>query len=397
MIGKNKISGVVCEFNPLHNGHAALLSRISEEFGSDAVCVMSGNFVQRGEAAVLDKWSRTRLALQNGASLVLELPLPWAVAGAEKFALGGVSLLNALGCVDTLTFGSETGDTAPLMRCAEYLRSDAFKADIRPEVEKGVAFAAARTEAVKKSLGEETAELLTKPNCILGIEYCKAILSLNSDIIPQTVQRIATEHDSDKAHGAFASASLIRSRSAVGEEISAYVPENTAACIHALQKEKQYPASLSYLDRAVLASVSTMSPEEMRRVPDVAEGIENRILTAAGTAETCAELFDAVKTKRYSHARIRRIVLSAYLGITSDLPELPPYLRILGMTSRGAEILHEAKPTLPIIARPADVKKLSSEARRVFELEVRADNLYSLCTEHRRPANMDYTEKLIRI
>ena len=215
--------------------------------------------------------------------------------------------------------------------------------------------------------------------------------------MPQTVQRIAIDHDSDKAHGAFASASLIRSKSAEGEEISAYVPENTAVCIRALQKEKQYPASLSYLDRAVLAAVSAMSPEDLRRVPDVSEGIENRILAAAETAETCTGLFDAVKTKRYSHARIRRIVLSAYLGITNDLPNLPPYLRILGMTSCGAEILHKAKPMLPIIARPTDVKKLSPEARRVFELEVRADNLYSLCTEHRRPANMDYTEKLIRI
>lgn len=346
---------------------------------------------------MLDKWSRTRLALQNGAALVLELPLPWAVAGAEKFALGGISLLNALGCVDTLTFGSETGDTAPLMHCAEYLHSDVFNSDIRPEVAKGVSFAAARTEAVKKALGAETAELLTKPNCILGIEYCKAILSLNSNIVPQTVQRIAIDHDSDKAHGAFASASLIRSKSAEGEEISSYVPENTAVCIRVLQKEKQYPASLSYLDRAVLAAVSAMLPEDLRRVPDVSEGIENRILAAAETAETCTGLFDAVKTKRYSHARIRRIVLSAYLGIANDLPNLPPYLRILGMTSRGAEILHKAKPMLPIIARPADVKKLSPEARRVFELEVRADNLYSLCTEHRRPANLDYTEKLIRI
>lgn len=197
--------------------------------------------MQRGEAAVIDKWSRTRLALQNGAALVLELPLPWAVAGAEKFALGGISLLNALGCVDTLTFGSETGDTTPLMHCAEYLHSDVFNSDIRPEVAKGVSFAAARTEAVKKALGAETAELLTKPNCILGIEYCKAILSLNSNIVPQTVQRIAIDHDSDKAHGAFASASLIRSKSAEGEEISSYVPENTAVCIRALAKGKAVP------------------------------------------------------------------------------------------------------------------------------------------------------------
>ena len=140
-----------------------------------------------------------------------------------------------------------------------------------------------------------------------------------------------------------------------------------------------------------------MSPEDLRRVPDVSEGIENRILAAAETAETCTGLFDAVKTKRYSHARIRRIVLSAYLGITNDLPNLPPYLLFLVMTSCGAEIQHNVQPLLPIIARPAVVKMLSPEARRVVELEVRADNLYSLCTEHRRPANMDYTEKLIRI
>ena len=181
----------------------------------------------------------------------------------------------------------------------------------------------------------QTKRLLQPP----GIEYCKAILSLNSNIVPQTVQRIAIDHDSDKAHGAFASASLIRSKSAEGEEISSYVPENTAVCIRALQKEKQYPASLSYLDRAVLAAVSAMSPEDLRRVPDVSEGIENRILAAAETAETCTGLFDAVKTKRYSHARIRRIVLSAYLGITNDLPNLPPYLRILGMTSCGGDAL----------------------------------------------------------
>lgn len=277
------------------------------------------------------------------------------------------------------------------------MHSDVFNSDIRPEVAKGVFVCGGAYGGCEKALGAETAELLTKPNCILGIEYCKAILSLNSNIVPQTVQRIAIGHDSDQVHGAFASASLIRSRSIEGEEISSYVPENTAVCIRALQNKKQYPTSLSYLDRAVLAAVSAMSPKDLRRVPDVSEGIENRILAAAETAETCTGLFDAVKTKRYSHARIRRIVLSAYLGITNDLPNLPPYLRILGMTSRGAEILHKAKPMLPIIARPADVKKLSPEARRVFALEARADNLYSLCTEHRRPANMDYTEKLIRI
>lgn len=350
MIGKNKISGVVCEFNPLHNGHAALLSRISEEFGSDIVCVMSGNFVQRGEAAVLDKWSRTRLALQNGAALVLELPLPWAVAGAEKFARGGISLLNALGCVDTLTFGSETGDTAPLMHCAEYLHSDVFNSDIRPEVAKGVSFAAARTEAVKKALGTETAELLTKPNCILGIEYCKAILSLNSNIVPQAVQRIAIDHDSDKAHGAFASASLIRNKSAEGEEISAVCPGKYGGVYSCAGKRKSSTPLPFRISTVRYWRLSLPCPPKTCAACQMFQrALKTCILAAAETAETCTGLFDAVKTKRYSHARIRRIVLSAYLGITNDLPNLPPYLRILGMTSCGAEILHKAKPMLPII------------------------------------------------
>lgn len=397
MVAKNRISGIICEFNPLHNGHAALLKHLKRDADERIICVMSGNFVQRGDIAVLDKWSRARLALENGADLVLELPLPWAMSGAERFAFGGVSLLDALGCVDRLAFGSECGEAAPLMRIAEYLGSPQFSADIRPHLSAGLPFAAARGKAIETALGADCAALNEQPNNILGIEYCKALLHRGSAIEPYTIPRVAVDHDAPHASGTFASASLIRRLSAAGEDVAAFVPESTEIRIRTLRAVEQYPANLSYLERAVLAFLVTLSPDQLRAAPDVSEGIENRILAAAGTVSTLAELYDAVKTKRYSHARIRRIVLSAFLGLTRDLPDAPPYLRVLGMSERGAEILRTAKPALPYVTRPADVKKLSADAQHVFALEARADDLYSLCTARRRPAGLDYTEKLIRL
>lgn len=397
MVAKNKISGVICEFNPLHNGHAALLRHIKRETDGPVVCVMSGNFVQRGEAAALDKWSRTRLALLNGADLVIELPLSWAISGAERFALGGVSLLHALGCIDNIWFGSESGNADKLKQIAEYLLSEEFSAHIKPHLSQGLSFAAARGKAIEETLGAEAAQLNEQPNNILGIEYCKALLKIQSDIRPQTIKRFSVEHDAAAAAGNFASASLLRKMSAEDGDISPFVPTETAACIHALQIKKQYPAGISYLQRGILGYLSTCSSDTLRNVPDVSEGIENRIIAAAGAVSTLEEMYDAVKTKRYSHARIRRIVLSAYLGLTKDLPETPPYIRVLGMNDAGAEILRHAVPSLPYVMRPADVKKLSLEAQHIFELEARADDLYALCTETRRPAKLDYTEKLIRL
>ena len=164
-----------------------------------------------------------------------------------------------------------------------------------------------------------------------------------------------------------------------------------------MREAGQYPADLRHLERAILAFLSTASPEDLRRVPDVAEGIERRIRAAAGRVQTLEALYDAVKTKRYSHARIRRIALAAYLGLTDDLPAAPPYLRVLGMTAAGAELIRAASPSLPYVMRPADLKKLPADAQRIFELEARADNIYALCTAQRRPAGLDYTERLIRV
>lgn len=389
---KNGISGIICELNPPHNGHNALFDRAKSESRA-LVAVMSGNFVQRGEAAILDKWSRARLALDLGADLVLELPLPWALAAAERFALGGTAVLNALGCVDALWFGSECGETAALSEIAELLGSDGFSEALHPFLAAGLPFAAAREKAVETLLGTEKAALLRESNNILGVEYLKAIRTLGAKLAPRTMRRIGVSHDGGAPSGDFASASYLRT----AENIAPYVPNAVAERIEALKKAGQYPARLEYLERAILAHLSTAEPDALRSVPDVSEGLENRLKEAARTAQTLSELYDGAKSKRYSHARIRRIALASYLGITDDLPPLPPYLHVLGMTDRGAEILGSASPTLPLVARPADVKTLSAEAQRIFALEARVDDIYALCTARRRPAGMTYTEKLIRI
>lgn len=394
---KSKISGIICEFNPLHNGHAALLRHVRHETDGAVVCVMSGNFVQRGEAAVLDKWSRTRLALQNGADLVIELPLPWAMSGAEHFAYGGVFLLDALSCIDELWFGSECGDESKLKDTAEFLLSKDFSPRVKPFLASGMPFAAARSAALKAALGDELSTINEQPNNILGVEYCKALRRLDSGISPRTIKRFEVEHDSQHAVNSFASASLIRLMSSDNADISELVPTETFDRIKELIESRQYPADIRYLERGILAHISTCPVDILKNTADVSEGIENRIRAAAGTVSSLEGLYDAVKTKRYSHARIRRIVLSAYLQLTKALPEAPPYIRILGMTNTGADILRRAEPRLPYVTRPADVKTLDAHARYIFELEAGADDIYALCTENRRPAGMDYTEKMIRM
>lgn len=394
MTDKNTISGLICEFNPLHNGHLALLRHMRQDSGGPVVCVMSGNFVQRGDAAILDKWTRARLALQCGADLVVELPLPWALAGAERFARGGIALLQGLGAA-RLYFGSECGDVKPLRQIADYLLSPAFDSALRPRLDDGEGFAAARAAAIAEALGAQAAALNAEPNNILGIEYLKALTVLSAPLAPHTLRRLSVAHDSAQTTDSFASASRIREISTNIHSYRSFVPYATQEAIETLRTAGQYPTTLALIERGILAKLSTMEAAELAHVPDVSEGLENRLLQAAGEVQTLTALYDAVKSKRYSHARVRRIVLSAYLGLDDTLPALPPYLRVLGMTAQGAAILGAA--SLPLLLRPSDLSRCNDEAKQVFSLEARADDVYSLCTETRRRARLDYTTPVIKL
>ena len=390
-----KISAIICELNPLHSGHQALFSHAKSRFDG-LVCILSGNYVQRGEPAVLDKWARTRLALSSGADLVLELPLPWAMAGAERFATGGVALARSLGTVDTLLFGSEAEDLKALWDLATLLDSPAFPQALEA-TDPTLPFAQRRQQAAAQLIGEETASLLARPNCILGVEYIKALRRQGGGMGVEVFPRLGAGHDIPDRKGVRLSASHAGELLVQGTDLTERLPEATLAVWQALLEKGQCPASMGRLERAILCKLRSLAVEGFAMLPDVSEGLEYRLYKAARQAGGLEEFRDLVKSKRYPLARIRRLTMAAFLGLSRNLPELPCYLRVLGMTPTGQRILKQARPILPVAIRPGDFQRLGGEALSLFELEAHADDLYGLSLPSPTPCGRDYTERLLKI
>lgn len=391
--------GIICEYNPFHSGHRYQLTALRETFGADCalVCVMSGNWVQRGEPALTDKWQRAAAALYGGADLILELPTLWAVSSAETFARGGVSLLEASGVVDTLCFGSEHGALPPLAQVADILDSAAWRQTLRQQLDTGTAFPVARQKAAEALLGEQ-ARLLQSPNNNLGIEYLRALHALDSHIVPYTIRRVGAAHDDTTGSGqAHVSASYLREKVRT-EDPHPLQPYLTKQEEQALRRN---PAALPYAQRAVLARLKTMEPSAFSQLPDSGEGLGDKLFSVCRDATSLDAVYALTKSKRYTHARIRRLVLWAFLGLTkAQRPETPPYLRVLGFSPRGQQLLKSMKATasLPILTKPAHAKKLPPEVFRLFDLEARSTSLYDLCrkTLGQQPVN-EYTQNPVRI
>lgn len=383
-------AGIICEWNPLHKGHALLLQKARADGATHIIGVMAGNFVQRGEPAILSKWARAEAAVQCGADLVLELPLSWAMAGAERFAAGGIAILSALGQPCTLYFGSEVGDPAPLRAIAEALLSPAFSTALHEELQNGTSFAHARVEAVRRLCGDASASLLCKPNNILGVEYCKAILRQNSPLSVSSVPRFCAGHDDHRAAPGW-SASPLRDALREGKSLSAFVPEASAQILARELEAGRAPVSLKHLERPVLAALRSMQEEEYHRLPDCSEGIENRLFDAVRDGTSIDEICDTVTSKRYPRARVRRLILSAFLGLRAPLPTRPSYLRLLAMNDRGAEALSILKHSaaLPLITRFSEVKSLSNEAASLFAAECHATDLYALAMPKPHSCGLD--------
>lgn len=375
-------AGIITEYNPLHMGHAFLMAETRRLLGPDTgiICVMSGNYVQRGDFAIADKFSRAAAAVRSGADLVLELPVPWALSSAEGFAAGAVKTLRATGAVTHLVFGSEGGDAAPLARCAEVLCSEGFPPRLREELKRGDSFPAARQRAVEALLSREDAAVLTRPNDTLGVEYCKALRG--SGIRPVAVPRRGAGHGSETAEGGFASASAIRTLICRGEgkkALSLMAPA-MAEEYRAEQEAGRAPAALANCERAILARLRFLEEEDYAALDLGNEGLYRRFARASRSAASVAELLEAAKTKRYPLARLRRMVFRAYLGLPPAPPEEPAYLRILAANERGTALLAGMRKTaaLPVLTKPAAVRCLGPEAQRLFDLEVRAGRLYAL-------------------
>ena len=379
-----RAAGIIAEYNPLHSGHLRLLEAGRALLGTDTafVCVMSGNFVQRGDFALLRKHARAQAAVESGADLVLELPLPWAVSSAEDFADGGVRVLASTGLVDHLLFGSECGDAAALERTAAALLTPAFRDRLRRELPGAVSYAAARERALGALLPEEAA-LLKSPNNILGIEYCKALLRQGASIRPVTVRREGSPHDGPLAQDAHPSASALRALLREGRraEALALLPPAMGRAYEEEEAAGRAPVFWENCQRATLARLRSMSAADFAALDPGREGLRNRLYEASRTAATVQSLLEAAKTKRYAMARLRRMVLWAYLGLTpADLPADPPYLRVLAANETGCRLLARMRRTaaVPVLTKPTQVRRLGPEARRLFELEVRAADLYTL-------------------
>ena len=375
-------AGIVAEYNPFHRGHAWHIAETRRRLGGEApvVCVMSGHWVQRGECALADKWLRAALALDRGADLVVELPTPWAMASAESFARGAVSLLAATGVVDVLSFGSETGELAPLEAAAAALDAPDYPERLRAALGRGLSFPAARQEAAG-------AACLSAPNNNLGVEYLRSLRALGSTIRPLTVPRQGAGHDGPAA-GGFASASELRRllRAGRGEEAAPYL---TAPWSGEL-------ADMQHIERAVLARLRTMGEGDWAALPDGggAEGLPSRLAKAAREAVSLEDFYTRAKTRRYPHARLRRLALAAFLGLrAAERPAAPPYVRVLGLGGRGRALLRKMKDTcpLPVIVKPAQARELDGPALAQFQAEAGYTDLYGLCFPTPRPCGGEWT------
>lgn len=378
-------AGIIAEYNPLHMGHVRLLEETRRLLGPETavICVMSGNFVQRGDFALLRKHARAAAAVQSGADLVLELPLPWAVASAERFARGAVRTLAASGLVTRLAFGSECGESAALDRLAAALLSEDFPPLLKQELAQGDSFAAARQRAAAALLSPADAALLEQPNNILGVEYCKELLRLNLSIRPLTVKRTGGAHDQPGTASPLPSASAIRALLQAGETeqaLSYMAPAMAEACREELRAGRA-PVFRETCERAMLARLRTMDRADFAALDQGREGLGNRLYRASRTAASLEELLASAKTKRYAHARLRRMVLWAFLGLSpAGLPEDVPYLRPLAANAAGRALLGRMRKTaaVPVLTRPAGAGRLSPQAQALFSLEVRASDLYTL-------------------
>lgn len=377
-----KITAVIAEYNPFHNGHKHQLEYIKNSCDG-IVVIMSGMFVQRGGVAIYDKWIRTKAALMNGADLVIELPVYYAMSTAQKFAFGSIATLDALGVADSLCFGSESGDIELLKNAAYILENEPNNVSkkMKELLDKGLSYPSAREKAFSHIL---PSKLLSQPNNILAIEYICELIRLNSKIKPITMPRKNVGHNDADASGSFASATAIRAMIENHESIDKYIPEST----HSLYKSSP-TYDISLLDSAILTKLRSMTPKELSCISDVSEGLENRIIHYAIKCGSFNELTEAVQTRRYPLSKIRRIILSSLLGIDQHLPSsAPEYIRVLGMNKTGMQILSSIKKStvLPIITKTAD---FNSEN---FKLDTHSTDIAALCCTDplKRAGGMDF-------
>lgn len=411
-----KVCGIVAEYNPFHNGHAYQINKIKEEQNPDAiVAVMSGNFVQRGAPALFDKWTRAKMALENGVDLVIELPTYYAVSSAEYFATGSVGLLNSLGVVNDMCFGANTQDIDTLKRIANvlFLEPEGYKKLLQSDLKRGASFPIARSNALKNFLKKEydakyIADILLDSNNILAIEYLKALQYLNSNINPIAIKRKGGSYNSLEVVDNICSATAIREKFLKNDvdNIKDLLPETTYNIIDSEIINGKAPMFTRAFEKEILYGFRKASREELAKLNDVTEGLENTLKKCSNEKFTLDEFIDEVKTKRYTRTRIQRIALNKLLDINKEDVENYKhniqYIRVLGFTKQGEKLLSKIynNTKLPIVTNVAKFMKVANEAQKnMLEKDILATDIYTLGYQvpNYRKANLDYTMPMIQI
>ena len=362
-----KTVGIICEYNPLHLGHKKQLDTVrAMDPDCGIVCLMSGNYVQRGAPAIFDKSLRAKAAILSGADLVLELPVTAALSSAEGFAAGGVGILSRL--CDSLCFGAETADAGLLTDTARTLLSDDFPPALRARLDEGNSFPAARAAALE-DLGLDSS-VLSLPNNILAVEYCKAILSQGSAMQPFPIRREGSYHDETADHEN-PSATAVRQLILRSHDWKSYIPEQARSVFDSAAMH-----TLAAGERAILARLRTMTDDEFEALPYGSEGLWRKLMHASRSCATLEQIATATKSKRYTRTRIDRMILCAFLGLTAKNLAVPaPYARVLAFNDTGRSILKNVKNTgaFPNIGETLD--------HPYQQIEDRCDALYGLFTE----------------
>lgn len=387
-----QFAGIIAEYDPFHNGHAAQLAAVRAAGAQCIAVCMSGGAVQRGGVPILPEKVRVRAALAAGADIVIALPAPYAASSAEQFAAAGVHLLAALGC-DTLAFGAETPDAQALLDAARLLQEKEINTLLRKNLATGMTYAAARATAAD-ALRPGMGELLRTPNNILGIEYCKAILAQGAALTPLALPRLGASHGGGAGeHGGTLMASASYLRSLPRPDWEPFVPAEAAALYGKADAEGLLLDNAKF-ETAVLALLRMQNPENFAQLRGVSEGLENRLAAAVREADSLEDLYTRLKTKRYPHARLRRLVLDAALQTPAELP-MPPYVQVLG--ARKTALPRLKKAALPAGTALADLMRTGPDAEKIGRLHSKAVDFSSLCREKIQPMGLAFTDKAVVI
>lgn len=412
-----KTVGLITEYNPFHNGHAYHIEKAKMLTGADRVIVvMSGDFVQRGAPAVMPKHLRTESALLSGASLIIELPVCFATGSAEYFAQGSISLLNQLGCIDSICFGSECGDLHLLKEIAQILADEPieYQTALKQALKEGTSFPAARQEALN-IYSDKYSEILASPNNILGIEYLKALAKIHSKMEPFTIKRIgAGYHDMD-IDGQFSSATAIRSDIYQLADVNSsseslpltHIQTQVPSSCHELMKKNyqtRYPVKADDFSLLLKAKLLSETAGSLSHYLDMSPELANRILRLRNDYLSFEQFCDLLKTKELTRSRISRSFIHVLLGITNDwltaMKAPAPYARILGFRRDHADLLGILKQTsdIPLITSPARAV-LADTAYQMLELDIYASDLYeSVITDlYGTPFHNELTKQIIKI